>query len=335
MNTNELEVALNPEEELRRLREKSDRDELVEMKRGLFGSYRSRDVAQYVDRLKDQLQTAERTFKGRITELEAERDKVKAENATLSQNLAQAAKTQEKPASAPAAPVKDESAGEGMLALQREVDELREQLRQAREQKESVLSGKDGLQSELDGLRARLDAEIAEHDRLIAESNRENKALNDRIEALVRANGSLADQLEVSKGNILEAIAEKDSFADENAQLRQTLNILIVKAEAAVDENEALNARLDAEREQTQRYRALYESISDCLARVRAAARIVEERVAETDKTLSWGAGQASKPATGEHKRTKAELLDFNEGKGPAVRELIGELKSIQGELAQ
>lgn len=335
MEPNELEVALNPEEELRRLREKSDRDELVEMKRGLFGGYRGRDVAAYVERLKDQLQTAERTFKGRIAELEAERDKYKNENAILAQNLAQAAKTQEIPAPAPAAPVKDESDDSRVVALQSEADGLREQLRQAREQKESAVTGKDGLQSDLNGLRARLDAEIAEHDRLIAESNRENKALNDRIEALIHANGSLEDQLEVSKGNILEAVAGNDTLSDENAQLREALNSLVVKAGAAVDENGALNARLDAEREQTQRYRALYDSISDCLSRVRAAARIVEERVAETDKTLSWGAGQASKPATGEHKRTTAELLDFNEGRGPAVRELIGELASIQGELAQ
>jgi regulator of replication initiation timing len=342
MATKERDNALNPEEELKKLREKTDRDELGELRRGVLGGYKSRDVASYVERLKDQLQTAEKTYKNRIAELAQEREKLRADCQELASRLAilESRESEEPPRAAePDDAIGTEElirrADESIAEMRGRVEALEAELAEARELNGRTLSEKDGLQLELDELQARLAAEATEHDRLLAESRRQSCELRDQFEALARANNGLADQLEISKRNILEAVSEKDALAEVNEQLRGALNALAVKADAAVQENETLNAQLADEREQSQRYRTLLESLADNLSRVRAADRMLDERVVEMDKTLNWGAGQASKPATGVHKRTKAELLDFNEGKGPAVRELVTELKKIQGGLVK
>jgi chromosome segregation ATPase len=341
MNTKEPETAVNTEEELRRLRDKTDKGEIGELRHGLLGGYRSRDVASYVERLKGQLQTAERTFKSRIAELAQEKEKLKGEYNALAARLAfyeSAAKeehTGEADGDGGGAGELIRIADENIAELHGRVDALETELRHANEQKQCLYAGRDGLQAERDELRARLEAEAKEHSERLEESRKEHKALHGQMESLARANGDLADQLEISKQNILESISEKDALAEINEELREALNSLIVKADAAVDENDDLNARFAAEREKSQRYQALYDSLSGMLARVRTAGRLLDEKVEEMEKTLCWGNGQASKPTTGAHKRTKAELLDFTEGKSAAVKDLIGELKSIRGGLAQ
>ena len=301
-------------------------------------------MAAYVERLKDQLQTAERTFKSRIAELSCERDKMKAENSELAsrlkmfeaetgENHAEGIKGGEAPGPDPAELIR--IADESVAEMRGRIGELEAELAEARGLKERLSEEEGSLRDSLDDLRAQLDAESAEHDRLLNEAHRQNRELSGQADVLARANAGLTDQLEASKRNILESLAEKDALAEVNEQLREALNGLIVKAGAAVQENGELNALLSAEREQLQRYRALWESMGDSLARVRTAGRMLDERVIEMGNTLNWGAGQASKPPSGSHGKTKAELMDFTEGKGPAVRELIDELKGIQGGLSQ
>jgi chromosome segregation ATPase len=334
MAAKEQENALNPEEELKKLRRKTDRDELGELHRGLMGGYRSRDVAMFVERLKDQMQTAEKTFKSRISELTQEREKLKSECGELSARLKKAetaAKETKAAKQDEAVAVADRAPGEADPELQVRVEALQAELQQALEQKETLAAERDDMHAALEVANAKLETEAGTLSRQLEEAARENKALKEQAEALTRANAGLSAQLETSKRNILESVNEKDAFAQVNEQLREAMNCLLVKAEAALQENEALNARLNEEREQTQRYRALFDTMGDMLARVRTAGRMLDDRVDEMGKALSWGNGQASRPATGAHRKTKAELLDFTDGKGSAVKELMGELKSIQG----
>jgi chromosome segregation ATPase len=333
MAAKEQENALNPEEELKKLRKKTDRDELGELHRGLLGGYRSRDVALFVERLKDQMQTAEKTFKSRIAELTQERENLKGECGELNVKLKKAenAARETKAAKPAETAAPDRAAGEANGELQVRIEALENELRQALEQKESLAAERDDMHAALAEANAKLETEAGTLGRQLAEAKSENKAFKEQVEALTRANASLTAQVETSKRNILESVNEKDALAQVNEQLREAMNCLLVKADAAIEENDALNARLNEEREQTQRYRALFDTMGDMLARVRTAGRLLDDRVDEMGKALCWGAGQASRPATGTHRKSKAELLDFTDGKGSAVKELMGELKSIQG----
>lgn len=333
MAAKEQETALNPEEELKRLRKKTDRDELGELHRGVLGGYRSRDVAAFVERLKDQMQTAEKTFKSRIEELTREKEKLKGECGELSAKLkkAEAAAKETKAQKTGEAEADNRAPAGGDPELQGRVEALEKELRQALEQKEALADERDDMRAALEEARAKLETEAGALSRQLAEAGRDNKALREQAEALTRANASLTAQLETSKRNILESVGERDALTQVNEQLRGAMNSLLVKADAALQENDALNARLNEEREQTQRYRALLETMADMLTRVRTAGQLLDDRVEEMGKALSWGNGQASRPATGAHRKSKAELLDFTDGKGQAVKDLMGELKSIQG----
>jgi hypothetical protein len=87
MEAKEREAALNPEEEFKKLRDKTDREELSELKHGLMGGLKPKDVEVFVARLKDQMQTAERTYKNRISELTGERDQLRDERDDLQSRL--------------------------------------------------------------------------------------------------------------------------------------------------------------------------------------------------------------------------------------------------------
>jgi chromosome segregation ATPase len=414
----QIETAVNPEDALRKLREKTDKDELMELKRGLFGRYRNRDVVQYVARLKEQLQTVEKTYKGHIAEIVQEKDAFRAERDSLLGRLClyeSAAKETQGAENSPTGGCTEMSAHASMLAselqqakhaakeiledkgsleeklaelaaladeniagLQCKIEALETELKQALDDNAALELVKGALQQQLTvltdehekvletmlgqikGLEEQLSAAEAAYADLesnledtvrkldkkteegllirsqLSDTRQENCRLNVQVEAQSRENESLTAQVEVAKQNILKLLADKESAEALNAQLREALNSLVVKADAVIKENSVLLVQLESERDRVQQHQAMHDLLVDMVTRVRMANQLLSERLADMDKSLSWSSGQLSKPLTGAQRRnTKAELLDFTDGKSAALHDIITELNSIQTNLAQ
>lgn len=392
MDTKETATAVNPEEELKKLREKTGDDELAELKHGLLGGYRRQDVALYVGRLKGQLQTAEKTFKNHIVEITAEKDQLRYERDTLIARLTQLESVPDSILKAELQQAK--RAAEGFLAdkgtleeklhaisrmsdesiaeMQAKTESLEEQLRQAQERIGELQAEKDGIHAadmeafqaeknamkmEMEGLQVQFESYVNKSEENEHELRSEIDTLNCRIEAekalsseyhsmleesgwqiedLNRDNTTLSGQLEVARQNIRQLLSDKEVVEGINEQLRMALNSLVVKADAVIKENNVVGSLLDAERERVQQYQAMNDRLSDMLARVHMANQLLDERVVELDKALSWGNGQMSKANPGTPKRNgKADMLDFTDGKNNSFQEIITELNSIQASLSQ
>lgn len=358
MDTRKQANALNIEDELKKLREKSDRGELLELKRGPFGSYSGKSVSQYVSRLKEQLQTSERTFKSRISELSAEKDSLKAERDALQARLA----SQE-------SGVRAGSAGQGTGAIEEELRQAEKRSAGLQEEKDALQkrfaeqAGDYGVKAEEYVLRIReleesltQDQELAEEyernledmerklERLteeggalksqIAELRQENCRLNVQAEGRQREAEGLSGQLNVARNNILGLICDKESLENINVQLKDMLSGLVVKAETLARENGIVNSQVEAGRAKMQLYQTMHEQLADTMAKVRAAGCMLEEKILEMDRTLSFGEGQVSAPRPGGSRpapATKAELLDFAPSNGSvALQDVMDELNAIQ-----
>lgn len=440
MNAKQQETAVNPEEELKKLREKTDKDELAELKHRLLGGYKKGDVDQFVSRLKDQLQTVEKTFKSHISELTLQKDQLRGERDALLMRLAayESASNEGREWIPPDAAVTiagDEAlqselldakrSAEGLLAdrasleeklqqlsrladgdiaeLKSRIVELETSLKEARSQCEGLAADKNALQAQMESqakdsealcealesektaLQEKLSELTGEHEAAVANLGAQIKEMEGRMadeeyaaaesgkkledarkklikkdEDILQLKGQLADtrkenckfaehisgcereieglasQVEVAKQNILRLLADKEVVETMNTRLRDSLNTLVVKADAVIKENGVIAAQLEEERDRAQQYQAMHEKLTDMLARVRMANKMLDERVLDMDKSLSWGSGQISKPVAGARRRgTKAELLDFTDGKSTALRDIICELNSIQNNLAQ
>jgi chromosome segregation ATPase len=154
------ETVLNPEEEFKRLREKTGQQELTELKRGLMGGYKKKDVAAYVERLKNQLATAERTYKARIAELSQEKDQLRYERDSLQSRLRQ---TESEPAS----------------------DELKTALQQAQQVAESFLADRGSLEEKLKHMTRMSDDAVNSLQRRVEELETALAQAGERNEALI------------------------------------------------------------------------------------------------------------------------------------------------------
>jgi chromosome segregation ATPase len=360
MDTRKQANALNIEDELKKLREKSDRGELMELKRGPFGGYSNKAVALYVARLKEQLQTSERTFKSHISELTAEKDGLKAERDALQSKLAayeNGAKA--KPAVEVPHAVDDELrlAEQLRAGLQQEKDALQRQFAEqagdyglkAQEyvmrisELEDRLAEDQGLADEyerqLDDLEKKFERSTEEgrkYQSQLSETRQENCKLILQTETLSREIEGLSAQLEMAKRNILGLISDKEELESINVQLRESLNSLVVKADAMIRENNLLNTQLETGRAKVQQYQAMHEKLSDMLMKVRTAGQMLDEKVVEMDRALSFGDGQIAGPrASATRPASKAELLDFSPAESTALQDVASELASIQLAMSQ
>lgn len=354
MDTKNQAAVLNVEDELRKLREKSDRGELMELKRGPFGGYNTKEVKQYVSRLKEQLQTAERTFKSHIAELAGEKDMLKAERDALQLKLSRyEAAAQGKERQAPdesAAGIHTQAAMDPKPALQARFAEQAEDYGMKAEEfslrtgeLEERLAAEQNAAEELERKLEDADRKIerlAEEGRQmrsqLSDERQENCRLNVQSENLKREIDGLSTQLGVAKQNILRLISDKEALDGIISQLKDALNGLMLKADALMRENSLVSSQLEAERAKMQQYQTMHDKLSDMLSKVRTAGQMLDERVVELDKALSWGEGQMSRSRVEAPRRvTKAELLDFSAGKSSAVQDMVNELGVIQANMAQ
>lgn len=358
----EQAVAVNPEEEFKKLREKTGKEELSELKHGMLGGYRRRDVELYVTRLKCQLQSMEKTYKGHIADLTQEKEQLRYERDVLQGRLAR----QEE---APAPVLQTElqqarRAAEGFLAdkdtleeklryITLTADETIEELREKTETLEAELAREhelcDGLQAEKEGLLVQLEAQSQKFlDRETAlrreledvkcrvEAEQARSAAHDtQMEEAAKQTEELIAQLDVARRNISALLAEKEAVCATNEQMRKALNSLIVKADAVVKENGVVTSMLESERDRVRQYQVANGKLSDLLARVRTANQLLQERITEVDRMLTPpdGVMQAKAPS-GAPWRGMADVFDFSEAKDP-LKDIVTELNAIQANLAQ
>ncbi len=388
---NNPETVLNPEEEFKRLREKTGQQELTELKRGLMGGYKKKDVAAYVERLKNQLATTERTYKARIAELSQEKDQLRYERDSLQIRVRQA---ESEPASdeLKTALHQAQQVAESFLAdrgsleeklkymtrmsddavnsLQRRVEELEAALAQAGERHEALIyeaeaaheeqreafakelaalaAEREGLQVQMEALTARseqteawLRGELQEtsarldaaHVRLADADGRVEEAAR-QLDGLAQENTALTAQVETARQNISALLREKEAVEAINDRMRAALNSLVVKAEAVVKENTVVASLLEAEREKVRHYQLVNSGLADMVARVRMAGQLLDERVAELNRTLVGQESQAAKPDPGLAGRRKNDPLDFSPVRDP-LKDIVAELSLIQASLTQ
>ncbi len=214
------ETVLNPEDELKRLREKTGQQELTELKRGLMGGYKQKDVAAYVERLKNQLATAERTYKARISELSQEKDQLRFERDGLQSRLKQ---LESEPAS----------------------DELKSELHQARQVAESFLADRGSLEEKLKYMTRMSDEAVAALQQRVEELEAGLALAGERNEALVyEADAAREEQREAFEKELAALAAEREGLQVQlealaaraeqtEAGLRGELQEMIAQLEAA------------------------------------------------------------------------------------------------------
>jgi chromosome segregation ATPase len=229
--TETTETAVNPEEELKKLREKTDKDEMTELKRGLLGGYRSRDVAQFVSRLKEQLQTSEKTFKNHITELGAEKDQLRIERDALLAKVALYESSENQKSEAEFAFSKDDASKRELHA-----SILKSELQQAKRTAEGFLADKDSLESKLRDLSQLADENIAELQGRLDILDAELKQATEISSTLSAEKETFQAQLEAQAG-------EANARA---AALEQQIDSLSEKLQLTQQQRDGLQVHKDA-----------------------------------------------------------------------------------------
>jgi chromosome segregation ATPase len=280
MDTKQRDNAASPGEELKKLREKTDKDELAELKRRLLGGYRRGDVDQFVSRLKDQLQTVERTFKGHISELTEEKDRLRSERDDL---LAKVAMYESAASAKPAEDPNDlKSMEEYAAALKAELLEAKSALDSAAAERDE-LSGKlqalsaladesaADLESKYTGLQARLDDQAHEYEAAAAGLRGELQALETRLGEKDEETAVLAGRLEEAEKKLARKSEEAQQLKGQLAETRQENCTLTERTAELERENEGLAAQLDVAKQNILRLISDKEAAEAANGRMREA----------------------------------------------------------------